>query len=142
MYKIVSSASQLIIDSGRDHIVLDKPNVTGINKRGPLVNFIGSDSGRLYGLDWTNGVIIDGVTQTSSVMCEATLRGLLQTGILQSFIAAPAQDTFTPAFTANTLSRVYVQQMRVVSGWSIVAGAVVFAVPMVGGEEVLIEKLT
>jgi hypothetical protein len=142
MYVITSSASNINIVFNMDDVTLEKSGLFGVSKASNTLRFNSSTGEGIYYIDFAKGVIIDGVTQTSLTMCKSSLVNLIKKGIIETFLATAGQTTFPTLFNASTSdTRIYVGGARVMTGWTFPAGVSTYAAGMVGGEEVIIEKV-
>jgi len=142
MYVITSSASNIHIVFNMDDITLEKSGLFGVSKISNTLRFISSSGEGIYYIDFTKGVVIDGVTQTSLTMCKSSLVDLIKKGIVETFIATAGQTAFATVFNASIGDTIiYVSGARVITGWTFPSGVSTYAAGMVGGEEVIIEKV-
>lgn len=141
MYIITTSASSINIKHGMDNFTFYKEDIGGIHQRGHIVHLAGSNNAQLYEIDFTEGVTIDGVVQTTIGMLITTMTGDISIGVVQVFIATAGQTSFPTVFTATTTTKVYRNGYRDISSWTIVAGVVTFTIPVALGEEIIIENI-
>lgn len=107
-----------------------------LDLNGEYIRFL-YDGSEAYRLLWSN---VTSPVVTSASNLHTTLLGYANNvgQVLQVFTATAGQTTFTPTFTATSSSKVYVGGALTVSGWTAVGGAVVFAVGLLVGTEVVI----
>ena len=140
MIYITTNGDTLRIKNGNDDITIPRSGITGLLFQRRIAVFM------LSGNTDRNIKIFLPVTFDGTLI--STREGLLSAyanfinsgSVIQVFTATAGQTIFDPVFECNSATKVYVNGYRVLSGFTISSGDVVFTAPLTGGEEVVIEN--
>jgi len=145
LYTITTDVDYVTIQSGMQKVNILKSKISGINTvsgTAPKLIILIDSGSSPYTMNFeASQVVINTVAQTTLAMAEATLKGEVQVGTSEVFTATVGQTTFSPTFTANVRTRVYVNGSRTLTGFTVVSGDIVFAPALAGGEVVILENV-
>lgn len=141
MIYITSNGDTLRIRNGNDDITVPRSGIVGLLfQRSIAVLMLSGNTDRNIRIALP--VTFDGVLISTAEDFLATYVNFINGGsVIQVFTATPGQLTFDPVFECNSATRVYVNGYRILAGYNIVAGDVVFIAAFTGGEEIVIENI-
>ena len=143
MITIKSDPVYITITRELDIIPIKKDSIGGIKERNTHVVIMTKEGNTWMDIDYTSGVTIDGVVQTTLSMFIATLTDLVREGEMQTFLSTAGQTVFTTAFTCDaTTCRIYDNGSRSsLTGWTFPAGVPTYAAGIAINHTIIIERI-